>query len=327
MREEVVIDHVAENAKFRNHHTPAQYGFQSYISVPIIRRDGSFFGTLCAIDPRPARLENPETIGMFKLFAELIATQLDSADRLASIREQLAASQELGQVREMFVAVLGHDLRSPVAAVAAGANMILRDSKEPKSRKIATLMRGSVLRMTSLINDVLDFTRVRLGDGFTLNMDSSNLAARLDFVVAEIAAVHDTRTINASIEIDQPVACDQDRMAQLLSNLLSNAVAYGDPDHEIAVRAATREGNFTLSVSNSGTPIPPEQLETLFKPFMRGGLKHGHGGLGLGLYIASEIARAHGGRLEATSGHQGTTFSFVMPLDMSPPRERADLAI
>ena len=212
-REAVVIDHVAESSIFRDHHTPAQYGFQSYISTPIIRKDGTFFGTLCAIDPRPARLENPETIGMFKLFAELIATQLDAADRLSSIREQLSAAQELGQVREQFIAVLGHDLRSPVAAVAAGANMILRDSKEPKSRKVASMMRGSVLRMTSLINDVLDFARVRLGDGFALDLAARELKSKLDLVIEEQIAAHADRTIRSTINIQEPVVCDHDRVA------------------------------------------------------------------------------------------------------------------
>src|SRR5258707_10173235 len=81
-RQPVVIDHVAEDPKFHGHPTPAQYGFQSYISVPILRKDGSFFGTLCAIDPRPARLNTPEVIGMFKLFADLIAFHLDARERL-----------------------------------------------------------------------------------------------------------------------------------------------------------------------------------------------------------------------------------------------------
>lgn len=313
-RQAVVINHVAESDTFRNHHTPAQYGFQSYISVPIIRKNGTFFGTLCAIDPRPARLENPETVGMFTLFAELIATQLDASDRLASIREQLAAAQELGQVREQFIAVLGHDLRSPVAAIAAGANMILRDSKEPKTRNIASLMRGSVLRMTSLISDVLDFARVRLGDGFTLDLAAGELKSKLDLVIAEQAAVRPDRKLRATIDIQEPVVCDHDRVAQLFANLLSNALAYGDEGKPVKITARTTGRTFVLSVSNAGACIPPERLDTLFKPFVRGDGKGSSAGLGLGLYIASEIAQAHGGRIEAASDTHGTTFTFRMPL-------------
>jgi GAF domain-containing protein len=96
----VVIEHVAEDEAFSGHHTPAMYGFQSYISMPIILADESMFGTLCAIDPRPARLKNPETIGMFKLFAELIASQLDSARKLAASEAILLSERQTSELRE-----------------------------------------------------------------------------------------------------------------------------------------------------------------------------------------------------------------------------------
>ena len=105
---------------FCGHHTPAKYGFQSYISMPIILADGSFFGTLCAIDPRPARLNTPQTVGMFKLFAELIATHLDAANRLAASEARLLGERETSELREQFIAVLGHDLRNPLASIARG---------------------------------------------------------------------------------------------------------------------------------------------------------------------------------------------------------------
>ena len=122
--EAVVIDHVSEDAAFCGHHTPAQYGFQSYISMPIVLADGTFFGTLCAIDPRPARLNTPETIGMFKLFAELIAIHLDSAQRVAVSEATLLDERAASELREQFIAVLGHDLRNPLASIAAGARLL-----------------------------------------------------------------------------------------------------------------------------------------------------------------------------------------------------------
>src|SRR5580698_7953701 len=108
-RQAVVIDHVAENPVFRDHHTPAMYGFQSYISMPIITKDGTFFGTLCAIDPLPAKLENPQTIGMFSLFAELIAFHLHSDQQLAEAEAMLLTERQGAELREQFIAVLGHD--------------------------------------------------------------------------------------------------------------------------------------------------------------------------------------------------------------------------
>src|SRR3954462_7028704 len=109
-REAVVIDHVAEDPTFCGHHTPAMYGFQSYISVPIILADGTFFGTLCAIDPRPARVDRPEVLAMFQLFGQLIAKHLDERRKLARAEDALAEERETGELREQFIAVLGHDL-------------------------------------------------------------------------------------------------------------------------------------------------------------------------------------------------------------------------
>src|ERR1700734_3878203 len=111
-REAVVINHVAEDEVWRQHPTPAMYGFQSYISMPIILADGTFFGTLCAIDPRPARVNTPEIIGMFRLFAELIAIHLDATDRVAASEARLLSERETSELREQFIAVLGHDLRN-----------------------------------------------------------------------------------------------------------------------------------------------------------------------------------------------------------------------
>src|SRR6185437_13338353 len=125
-REAVVIDHVAENAAYRAHPTPALYGFQSYISMPIILANGDFFGTLCAIDPNPARVERPEVIGMFRLFAELIAHHLDAGRKLTSARAELLDERQTAEMREMFIAILGHDLRNPLAAISAGIGLISR---------------------------------------------------------------------------------------------------------------------------------------------------------------------------------------------------------
>ena len=115
-REGVVIDHVAEDPDFRTHHTPLQYGFQSYISMPIIREDGSLFGTLCAIDPKPAKLKNPETIGMFKLFAKLIAAQLDAEDKLALVNHSLTVQQREAELREQFIAILDELMANGLSA-------------------------------------------------------------------------------------------------------------------------------------------------------------------------------------------------------------------
>ena len=109
----VIIDEAAADAHWRLHPTPAMYGFQSYISMPIVMPDGRFFGTLCAIDPKPAKLSTPETTGMFELFAQLIAFHLDADERLATSAALLSDERRTAELREQFIAVLGHDLRNP----------------------------------------------------------------------------------------------------------------------------------------------------------------------------------------------------------------------
>ncbi len=312
-REPVIIDHVAEDAEFCAHATPAMYGFQSYISVPILREDGRFFGTLCAIDPRPARLNNPATIGMFKLFAELIAAHLDSDDKLRASGAALRQEQQLSELREQFIAVLGHDLRNPLAAVAGGVTIMSRTRLEDKASRLVPLIQASILRMSRLIDDVLDFARGRLGDGLTLTRTKSDLEPVLSHVVAELRTAHPQRLVVSEFALDSLLDCDPARLSQLLSNLVANALTYGAADEPVIVRACVEQNIFTLSVSNQGEPIPPLALENLFKPFERGAVKPSQQGLGLGLYIASQIAGAHGGTLTASSTPEETRFTFRLP--------------
>lgn len=310
----VVIDHVAENESFRDHPTPRLYGFQSYISVPIRRPGGQFFGTLCAIDPRPARVNTPETIGIFKLFADLIGFHLDAQDQLTASEAALLDARQAAELREQFIAILGHDLRNPLASIDAGARMLLRTALEPKAIGIVGVMQQSVVRMAGLINNVLDLARGRLGGGIPVDYTpDARLADALTQVVAELRAAWSERVINTDLILDKPVTCDSARVAQLFSNLLANALSHGDPTGPVNAQAKTDSDIFELSVANNGPPISPETAGRLFQPFTRASVRAGEQGLGLGLYIASEIARAHAGTLQLTSTSEETRFTFRMP--------------
>jgi signal transduction histidine kinase len=314
-REAVIINHVAEDEAYCGHPTPAKYGFQSYISMPIVLADGTFFGTLCAIDPRPARLSTPETIGMFRLFAELIAFHLDAIGRLDSSEASLLSEREASELREQFIAVLGHDLRNPLASIDAGAHLLLGTPLNAKASNIVGLMQNSVARMSELIDNVLDFAHGRLVGGLVLERTANEpLEPVLSQVVAELRANWPDRTVEVEFALAEPVNCDRNRLGQLFSNLLGNALAYGAAAVPVRVRASTVAGTFELSVSNGGDPIPPAALERLFQPFSRGAVRPNQQGLGLGLYIASEIAHAHGGTLDVESSPAETRFNFRMPL-------------
>ena len=146
--EPVVISDVQLDAQFRNHHTPAQYGFRSYISYPIMLRDGQFFGTLCAIHPDPADLTRPEITNMFKMFAELIAFHLAAQDRLETAEANLSVEQASASMREQFIAILGHDLRNPLAAVQAGVRLLEKGQPPERAKAIFSRVSASMDRMS-----------------------------------------------------------------------------------------------------------------------------------------------------------------------------------
>lgn len=309
-RQSVAVDHVAQDAFWGCHPIPAQYGFQSYISVPIIRADGSFFGTLCALDPAPRKVDTPEIRGMFALFAELIAHHIDAGERAERSEAELENERRDAELREQFIAVLGHDLRSPLTAIGAGGRALARGGLDERNAQILRLMQASVSRMAGLIDNLLDFARGRLGGGIPLERDpEAELHPVLETVIGEQEAVT-PREIAVDLDFADPVECDPQRIGQLFANLLANAVTHGASDRPIRVGAADRDGALEIWVENGGAPIPPQRAAALFKPFVRGSDQRG---LGLGLYIASQIAEAHGGSLRLESSPEATRFTFRLP--------------
>jgi len=312
----IIIDHVSEDPRFRTHLTPKLYGFQSYISVPIVRTNGEFFGTLCALDPLPAKVSDPKTVATFEVFAQLISLQLDAEERVAKSQAALLDEQQTAELREQFIAVVGHDLRTPLSSVAAGAQALGKMPLTGQAEIIVERIKRSADRMARLIENILDFARGRLGGGIpVVRQPDSQLPRLLAHVIAELSAVHPDRKVDARIDIVKPVSCDSGRLAQLLANLLSNALVHGAADAPVSVVARRDGDTFILSVNNKGKPIPAGTVERLFQPFAYGDSERRQEGLGLGLYISSQIAQAHGGTLSVESDPAGTTFTLSMPAD------------
>jgi signal transduction histidine kinase len=315
-RQPVVMDHASQDPVYRDHHTPRIYKIESYISVPIILSNGEYFGNLCAIDPRPTVVSDTRTLTMFTLFAELIALQLESAEKQSATEAALLDARATAELREQFIAVLGHDLRNPLAAVGATAELLARRTAEPDLVTLGKRLKATTGRMSRLIDDVLDFARGRLGSGMgVLLSHSDDLATALADVVAELRAANPERTVLEQIAIGQRVDCDRGRIQQLLSNLLANALTHGASDQPVLVDISTQAGVMTLRVTNAGEPIAPENLQNVFEPYWRLSASQRGGGLGLGLYICSQIVKAHGGTLEVTSSREeGTCFVASLPL-------------
>jgi signal transduction histidine kinase len=314
-RQPVVIDRASTDPVYFNHHTPRMYNIESYISVPIIHSNGEYFGNLCAIDPRPAVVSDARVVSMFTAFADLIARQLENEDRQERTEVELQSERVTAELREQFIAVLGHDLRNPLSAVGAAAELLARRESEPDLVRLGARLKASTRRMSALIDDVLDFARVRLGAGMSLSIREADfLASALKDVVEEVRAANPQLDIRDDIAINGTVRCDQGRIQQVLSNLIGNAVTHGAPDRPIEVRAAIEGDDLVLSVTNGGTPIPPDDLAKIFQPYWRPANSKPGGGLGLGLYIASEIVAGHAGTLRVTSGaSEGTCFLATIP--------------
>jgi sigma-B regulation protein RsbU (phosphoserine phosphatase) len=233
----------------------------------------------------------------------------------AALQASLLDERATSALREQFIGVLSHDLRNPLSAIIGGVELLMKTPLNERAQAMARLIQGSANRMGGLIDDVMDFARGRLGGGLTLErMPDVAIEALLRQVVGELQTSDPQRAIAAEFAINVPVDCDPQRVGQLASNLLGNAITYGAPDKPIRFGASTTDGQFELFIANAGNPIPPEALEKIFEPFERGTLRSSPQGLGLGLYISSEIAKAHGGTLDVSSTAAETRFTFRMQL-------------
>ncbi|TDX79708.1 PAS/PAC sensor signal transduction histidine kinase [Neorhizobium sp. R1-B] len=235
------------------------------------------------------------------------------AERL-QLEQGLLAEKEVARLREQFVAILGHDLRNPLASIAGGLNILTREPQSDKARRVLAMMSQSTERMSSLIQDMLDLARCRAGQGIAIDPRPTDLRSVLEQVVQELQTAHPGRDILSSLDIGGEIRCDGDRVAQLVSNLLGNALAHGAPDRPVKVVAAPGVNELVITVANEGDPIPGHVKDHLFEPFFRATSSAEKQGLGLGLFICSEIARSHGGRLEVHSDDNQTAFLFRMPV-------------
>ncbi|MCS4248895.1 MULTISPECIES: GAF domain-containing sensor histidine kinase [unclassified Pseudomonas] len=313
--ESVVIDKASEDPVYCNHHTPRLYVFESYISVPVFRTDGRFFGTICALDPNPAQLRSSTIQSTMESFARLLSLQIEAEENQQQTEAELLEERGTAELREQFIAVLGHDLRNPLFAINFGAERLLRKHPNPTTDPLVQHILASGKRAAQLVEDVLDFARGRMGSGLPLHCsDCQDLQEALHQVVAEVQSVHPQRLIHADIGDLRGVYGDRDRLAQLLSNLVANAIHHGHPRSPVYVSAQVEHQHFTLTVKNAGQ-INEQALPRLFQPYSRPIIDTPQAGLGLGLYIVKQIADAHGGELSVTTSEQhGTVFSFSLPI-------------
>jgi len=313
--EPLMMSNVSEDERYRSHPAHALYGVESYLAVPLLRRDGSYFGTLCALDNVPADLSAKHVV-IFELLASLISFELEAEDSQRSAEQELIAEKEAALARERLIGILGHDLRTPLTAVTLGAHELVRNSSDgSQARSTALGILASAKRAARMVRDLLDFTRARLAGGIPIWRNPMDLGVVVEKVLGEIRAGASARTITFQSQGDCTGSWDADRAAQVISNLVSNAVQHGAAGTPISVSLRCDPTSVILDVENTARKLPAEEVADLFSPFRRpaGPATRSHDGLGLGLFIVNEIMRAHGGTVEMIGGDDRIVFRATWP--------------
>lgn len=229
-------------------------------------------------------------------------------------------TQDLDQSKEMFLAILGHDLRTPLGAVITSAKFMLEtgELREPYSTLTSRIVSSS-RRMNQMVGALLDFTRTRLGDGIPIVPRRMSMEKVVHDVVNEITAASPNRPIRVNARGGLEGQWDRDRISQVLTNLIGNALEHGSERSEVTVDVSGDQTEVSIAIHNRGAPIPAERLNGIFNPMKPqetsgDGAAGPTGNLGLGLYIAERIVHAHRGRIEVQSAEErGTTFTVHLP--------------
>jgi signal transduction histidine kinase len=289
--------------------------------APVFERPWAKRGGIVTYAGHPL-LVGDRLVGVVELFAGG-----DLPDDLATALSTVADPIALGidrdaseRFRELFIGMLGHDLRNPLNAVLMAMRVLAPGATAAQQRTLQRV-ENSARRMERMISQVLDFTRARSGGGIPIARERADLRVICEQTVEELATAHPARTLELKASGDARGAWDADRMTQVFSNLISNALSYGRPDAPVLVAVNAADTEVEVTVQNFGPPIPAEMLPRLFDPFRRAhhAKHHATQGLGLGLFISKQIIGAHGGSISVRSADSsGTLFTVTLPKEAVP---------
>jgi signal transduction histidine kinase/CheY-like chemotaxis protein len=258
-----------------------------------------------------------QLVGVLELYGKT-DFPADALYAVAAVADQIALGIDRDaseRFRELFIGMLGHDLRNPLNAVLMATHLVAGKAADSQKKALARI-ENSARRMERMIDQVLDFTRARSGGGIPLARTAADLRAICEQVVEELTTAHPERRVSFAASGELHGAWDADRMAQVFSNLVGNALSYSPPGSTVSVTLGASEQEVVLEVHNTGEPIPPELVPTLFDPFRRAGTAKATStrGLGLGLFISHQIVAAHGGSISVeSSASAGTSFLVKLP--------------
>ncbi len=246
---------------------------------------------------------------------ELIQSRRRLQDLVAELGALHAEAKDRAVFSEQMIGIVSHDLRNPMSTIHMGVQLLTQSEPSRSQERILTRIQRSTDRANRLIADLLDFTQARLGKGLAMSAEDIDLHSVMAEAIEELSSLYPGRQLLHQRAGEGACRADADRLEQLTGNLVSNAMAYGSPEKAVTVRSTVAAGSFTIAVHNEGTPIPTQAQAGLFQPMARGTNATSTGrSVGLGLFIVSEIAKAHGGKaLVESSAEQGTTFWVTVP--------------
>jgi signal transduction histidine kinase len=228
---------------------------------------------------------------------------------------------QLDRSRELFMGVLGHDLRSPLQVIQMSAHKLLQPAGSSQREKLGTYVRDAANQMSEMLTDLLDTVRTQLGGSLPLQLHEVDLAAAAREVVSHFQVLHPERELRCNLPTELLGRWDMIRVRQVLNNLLRNALQHGNPTSPVTLSACLEGECAIVTVHNEGSPIPTELLMNIFEPLRRGDAQReapNSFSMGIGLYIVSIIAKAHGGDVYVeSSSERGTTFTVKLPVAAS----------
>lgn len=295
-----------------------QLGVSSFVCVPLLAR-GRRLGALTLAAGPSGRRFRQDDLPFAEELAARCALALDNArifregEEARRLAEEVArAKEDAARFGEQLLGIVSHDLRSPLAAVQASTQLALRRAGPDEAlQRALRRASNSAGRMGRMIEDLLDFTRARLGGGIPLSRREADLGKIARYAVEEAQAANPEHPLVHRLHYEKG-EYDPDRMSQVVQNLIANALQHGAPRAPVVVETRAEPDAMVLEVSNQGQAIPAELLPDLFEPFRRGAQGKAKN-LGLGLFIVREVVRAHGGSVEVRSSGQTTTFTVRLP--------------
>jgi phosphoserine phosphatase RsbU/P len=297
-------------------------GSVSEVKLELVQRDGQALPAIVNAFLRDRGGRRIQEVAVYvardrdKYERELVAARRRIEETLAITQRLRDEAKDRAHFAEQMMGIVSHDLRNPLSVIHMSMAVLERTSTTAQQQSVIARVARSTERANRLIAELLDFTQARLGNGIAVSRRPHRLKSLVHDTVEELRHAFPKRVIAHVHEgIDADCSLDPDRIAQALGNLVGNAVTYGSEEHPVTVTSKVLESEWEVTVHNFGSPIPGEDLAKIFLPLERGDkVDAGGRSVGLGLYIVSEIARAHDGRVSVRSNKEsGTQFSICVP--------------